>query len=204
MEEPKFKNIEKGTHPVTCIAVRPDVLENPQYGDGSVIKFKLEFDGMEEDDGEPVTREAMAGDYLTPGSKLTRYLFAFGISAGIGEEVEIEDAVGRQALAVVGQKTKGEKVYDTIENLIPAPKTALRRATAKTEQIAPEDVPWDGDIASVINPDGGCNWARFWMEAGKHGINEQHVIAFAGDGYAAYDGADAQQMLEALIAKANA
>lgn len=195
MEEPKFKNIDPGTYPVTCVAVRPDTLENPQYGDGSVIKFKLEFDGLEDDDGEPLTREAMAGDYLTPGSKLTRYLFAFGITADIGGEVDIDDAVNRQALAVVGKKTKGDKVYDTINDLIPAPKARTNGAKAPQKAQEADRTP------SMIKPDYTIEWTVFWKSLRELGFTREQVIEEAGgdvEALMAMDPTDVVELYEIL------
>jgi len=203
MEEPKFKIIEPGTYPVTCISVRPDTLENPQFGDGAVIKFRLEFDGLEDDEGEPLTREAMASDYLTPGSKLTRYLFAFGITAELGGEIDIDDALNRQALAVVGKKTKstptGDKVYDTINDLIPAPKARTHKAEAPAQKA-----PAASQTPSMIKDTGEIDWPIFWKVTREAGIKREEVIAETEndvDKLLAMDPTDAVALAEILIAR---
>lgn len=171
MEESKFTKIDKGTHPVTCIGIRPDTIQNPKFGDGAVIKFTLRFDNLVDDEGEPLTRETMASDYLTPGSKLTKILFAFGVSAGVGQSVDIEDCLDRQAFAVVGEKRKDDKVYDTIEDLVPAPKTGARPAP-RPAQAAPA-----GAAPSVVNPDGSADYDAFWRGVKALGLNGTHVAA---------------------------
>ena len=194
MEEAKFTNIEPGTYAVTCIGVKEDSLPNPQYGSGDVIKFSLQFDDLADDDGNLLTRETMASDYLTPGSKLTAILRAFGINLSVGQSVDFEACIGRPALAVVGEKRKStngvEKVYDTIEDVIPAPR-AGKPATA----LPP----------SVINPDGSPNWAVFWAEAKRLGFRTKaSVIAARGPAAAPLDsitdGVDAQEALDMLAA----
>jgi hypothetical protein len=198
MEEAKFTNIDPGTYPVTCIGVRGDTLENPQYGDGAVVKFRLEFDGLEDDEGEPLTREAMASDYLTTGSKLTRYLFAFGISASVGQDIDLDDAIGKQALAVVGKKTKGDKVYDTIDNLIPAPKA--RTNGSKPAQKAPAA----SQTPSMIKDTGEVDWPIFWKVTREAGIKREEVIAETEndvDKLLAMDPTDAVALAEILLAR---
>lgn len=173
MEEAKFTNIEKGTYPVTCIGVKEDTIPNPQFGNGDVIKFTIQFDTLEDDEGELLTRETMASDYLTPGSKLTSILLAFGLTAEVGKTLDIDDCVGRQALATVGAKSKtvnGQvKTYDTIESIFPAPKT---RSAPRPAQAAPTAAQ-----LSVVNPDGSADYDAFWRGVKALGLNGTHVAA---------------------------
>lgn len=122
MEESSFVHIEPGMYPVTCLSVKADTLENATYGDGSVIRFQLRFDDVLDENGEEVTRDVIANDKLTPMSKLTGFLQAFGVKANVGEEIDIEECQGKSALARVIERRKDDKVYDRVEDLLPAQK----------------------------------------------------------------------------------
>lgn len=201
MEEAKFTNIEKGTYPVTCIGVKEDTIPNPQFGNGDVIKFTIQFDTLEDDEGNLITRETMASDYLTPGSKLTSILMAFGVTAELGKVLDIDDCVGRQALATVGEKAKtvnGQvKTYDTIESIFPAPK--LRGSAASAARPAQEPAA-ASSAPSVVNPDGSPNHDAFWRAVKALGLNQKHVFDKAGsiDAFQEMDGADVGFLLEEL------
>lgn len=165
MEEATFTNIEKGTYPVTCIGVKEDTIPNPQYGNGDVIKFTIQFDTIEDDEGVLLTRETMASDYLTPGSKLTAILLAFGVTAEVGQRVDIDDCLGKQALATVGSITKTVKgvvkTYDTIESLFPAPVMKGRAARPPAEPAASvEETQGVLDISAWWKVTRDRNWKR--------------------------------------------
>lgn len=130
MEESTFVHLEPGTYPVTCLSVKAETLENPQYGDGNIIRFELRFDDVLDENGEEIKRDLRANDKLTPMSKLTGILLAFGVKAAVGEEVDIEDCVGKQALAQVIEIKKDDKVYDRIKDLLPTQKKASGDPTA--------------------------------------------------------------------------
>lgn len=194
MEEAKFTNIEKGTYTVTCIGVKEDTIPNPQYGNGDVIKFKLQFDDMVDDGGEDVIRETMASDYLTPGSKLTAILIAFGVTAEIGQNVNIDDCLGRKAQAKVGSVTKtvkgAVKTYDTIEELFALPKKPAPKATTPAE--SPE-----------TSADTGMS--DFWAETRKRNWTAVEVINLSKELYgcapAELASEDRVVLLEAIEAK---
>lgn len=201
MEEAKFTNIEKGTYPVTCVGVKEDTIPNPQFGNGDVIKFTIQFDTLEDDEGNLITRETMASDYLTPGSKLTAILMAFGVTAELGKVLDIDDCVGRQALATVGEKAKtvnGQvKTYDTIESIFPAPK--LRGSAAPAAQTSQQ--PTTAPAPSVVNSDGSANYDAFWRGVKALGLNRVHVANKLNgdvDNLQLMDGPDVAFLLEEL------
>lgn len=124
MEESTFVHLEPGTYPVTCMSVRADTLENPQFGNGDVIRFTLRVDDLMDENGKEVERDLIANDKLTPMSKLTECLMAFGVRAEVGEELDLEECVGHKALAQVSERKKDDKVYDRIEKLLPQQRMA--------------------------------------------------------------------------------
>ena len=78
---------------------------------------------MLDTEGAEVIRDAIANDKLTPMSKLTEWTLAFGVSAAVGESLDIEECMGRKALAQVTNIEKNDRTYDRIASLLPAPKT---------------------------------------------------------------------------------
>ena len=124
MQESEFTPIKPGTYAVTCTAVKPDMIENPPFGNGDIIRFTLRFNDLLDAEGAEVTRDAIANDKLTPMSKLTEWVRAFSVHADVGESVDIEECIDKQALAQVTSIEKNDKTYDRIAGLLPAPKAA--------------------------------------------------------------------------------
>ena len=52
---------------------------------------------------------------------------AFGVSAAVGESLDIEECMGRKALAKVTNIEKNDKTYDRITSLLPAPSREYSR-----------------------------------------------------------------------------
>ena len=207
MEEAKFTNIEKGTYSVTCIGVKEDTIQNPQYGNGDVIKFTLQFDNLTDDEGNLLTRETMASDYLTPGSKLTAILQGFGVTAELGHALDIDDCIGRQALAKVGSVTKTVKgvvkTFDTIDEIFAAPKDVQRAAAPSRPAQRPTETPTQDASAmpAVIMPDGiSPDFPAFWRGIEKLGLTRKHAYDKAGgmDRFGDLDGPDLAYLLEEL------
>ena len=126
MEDGEFTPITPGTYTVTCTDVKEGVIENPAFGNGDIIRFTVSFDDLLDTEGAEVIRDAIANDKLTPMSKLTEWLIAFGVSATVGESLDIEECMGRKALAKVTNVEKNDKTYDRITSLLPSPKAATR------------------------------------------------------------------------------
>lgn len=205
MEESKFTNIEPGTYYVTCIDVKEDTIPNPKYGSGDVIKFTIQFDDLEDDEGNQLTRETMASDYLTSGSKLTTILRAFGVTAEVGHALDMDDCIGKRAQAEVGSVTKtvkGEvKTYDTIEKMVALPKVGGRASAATRPAQEPVAAPDAGAMPAVIMPDGiSPDFAAFWRGIEKLGLTRKHAYDKAGgmDRFGDLDGPDLAYLLEEL------
>ena len=135
MEDGEFTPITPGTYTVTCTDVKEGVIENPAFGNGDIIRFTVSFDDLLDTEGAEVIRDAIANDKLTPMSKLTEWLIAFGVSASVGESLDIEECMGRKALAKVTNIEKNDKTYDRISSLLPSPKAATRDTEVNVSEL---------------------------------------------------------------------
>jgi hypothetical protein len=120
--------LEPGTYTVRLMDLVETTLENPQFGNGDVIRFALETTDVVDEEGNPVQLDGIANDKLTPMSKLSRWLTAFGVSAKPGEDVDMEKAIGQQAMAVIVLKPgkDGTGAFPRIDDLVPLPKAGGR------------------------------------------------------------------------------
>ena len=109
---------------VWCMDVAADILEDAAFGDGSIIRFDLECRDRLDEEGNPTQLDAIANDKLTPKSKLTRWLDAFGVKVATGDEIDIEEAVGRACQARVVKKIDAagkDTGFSKIDDLLPLP-----------------------------------------------------------------------------------
>lgn len=124
--------LEAGTYEVQLIDLKEDMLENPQFGNGAVIRFQMETTDVLDEEGNPVELDGLANDKLTPLSKLTVWLAAFGVTAKPGEDIDMSEAIGRKAMAVIVLKPgkDGTGAFPRIENLVPLPRAGRSAAVA--------------------------------------------------------------------------
>lgn len=124
--------LDAGTYTVQLMDLVETTLENPQYGNGDVIRFALETTDVVDEEGNPVQLDGIANDKMTPMSKLSRWLSAFGVSAKPGEDVDMEEAIGKQAMAVIVLKPgkDGTGAFPRIDDLVPLPRSGGRAAPA--------------------------------------------------------------------------
>ena len=140
-------NLDPGTYKVRLMDLKEATLENPQFGNGDVIRFVLETVDVVDGEGNPIELDGIANDKLSPMSKLTRWLSAFGVTSKPGEEVDMEDAVDREAMAVIVNKPgkDGTGAFPRIEDLVPLPKTGNGRTARPTEP----PVTTDGAVMEI-------------------------------------------------------
>ena len=137
MEEGGGLKLDPGTYPVTCFDVRAEKLDKFTFGDGRVIRFILEVDDTVDEDGGPVYLDPIANDKLTPKSKLTEWLNAFGVAAAVGEAVDLESCIGKRALAVIGIKPgkDGSGEFSSVDSILPAQKAKAAPSTVAEMSI---------------------------------------------------------------------
>lgn len=137
--------LEPGTYEMVCVGVREDHIENSQFGTGDVIKFTLRTADVVDQYGDPVELEAMANDSLTPLSKLTRWLDAFGVGSN-EEELDLERCKGRKCLAKVEIQDRGDKgQWNRITELLAPPRTGARNV------VGPRPAPREPEPAEAAD-----------------------------------------------------
>lgn len=114
--------LKPGMYEVTCMDVKEDILEESSYGTGEIIRFMLMTEATLDEDGNPVEFDAIANDKLTPKSKLTGWLNAFGVPVVVGSQVDIEAVVGKKAQAKIVAKldsTGKDTGFTKVDDILP-------------------------------------------------------------------------------------
>lgn len=170
----KGKDIEPGTYDVRCIKVWPDVLENPQFGTGDVLKIKLQFPDIEEDDGSLFEMDAMANFTLSPRSKLYGWAMAFGCEIDLNaDDFDAEEMLDKTAQAVIVKVKKPDgSTWPSIDSIVPAP--VRRRRAAES---APKSEPKDDAAPSILTAMGAVDWTAFWTATTRMGMTRESVAA---------------------------
>lgn len=149
--------LENGTYAMTVKDVREDKIENPQFGDGTVVRIDIELDDMVMPDGEPVELDAMANAKLSPKSKLGLWIAALGFEIKVGQEFDLDDLKGAQGLVVVENEHKDDVDWPRIVNIVAAPKS--------------------GAAVSLSKPDGKPDFTVFWTKVKELGKSKTDVDA---------------------------
>jgi hypothetical protein len=156
----EYTALEPGTYKVQLMDLTETQLENPQYGNGDVIRFAFECVDEVDDEGNRYQLDGIANDILTSESKLTKWLAALGVTAKPGEGLDMAEAVGRECLAEVVLKPgkDGTGAFPRIDKLVPLPKgKAIGRTVAATETVAQAV---SDDISSWWSVTRTRNWSR--------------------------------------------
>lgn len=153
----EYQAIEPGTYQVRLMDLTETQIENPQYGNGDVIRFAFECTDVVDNEGNPYELDGIAIDILTPESKLTKWLAAFGVTAKPGETLDMEEAIGRECLAEIVHKPgkDGTGAFPRIDKLVPLPKSSGRPAPSQAVS---------GDISA------------WWKETRTAGLKREDVI----------------------------
>jgi len=133
--------LDAGTYEMICTRVREDTIQNPQFGNGDVIRFTLQTTDVVDEDGGPIELEAMANDSLTPNSKLTKWLTAFGVGIPEDADTDLEKVVGRKCLVNVEIVDRGDKgEWNRITELLAPPRSQSARRASR-EPVGADDEP---------------------------------------------------------------
>lgn len=172
-------HVQPGTYPVTVTepAPVPDTIVSGQYGTSNVIRFTFALDGMFNEEGEQMLIDAIANHNLSPLSKLNEWINALGLAPQIGEEVDLDELVGRQALAqIIDNRGKDGQVYSRVDKIIPAPTARQNGSKASPAAHAASQSP------SMITVTGELDFTEFWKACKNAGITQKEVAeAVSGD-----------------------
>lgn len=196
--------IEDGVYPVIVREVIQTVMENDQFGHKNKLRFTLEFEGMTNDEGEPLTLDPLINEKLSlPDAKMVSTLTLWAKALGVSPEhgrIDTDDFIGKRGQAVV--KTAKEGDWPKVTDMMPAKKGAVA-APAVTTDTSPE-VDTFAFLKVAPNGDPEVNWPMFWSIAKPYGINSAGVSAEAGGTkIEEIDPFDLPGILERLIAKVN-
>lgn len=176
-------HIPPGAYIVRCIETKEDVIENPQFGGGQIVRLSLEVQGKVDEAGNPIELDAIANLKLTPKSKLWEWASAFGKAPTVGTDFDTDSLVDCTAQAIVVDKVSGEGVtYSRVDNIVPMPSGM------------PAQPP------SVINSDGSPNHTAFWTAVTSMGLTKKSVYEHVGgmEKLSEMDGADFASLLNEL------
>jgi hypothetical protein len=189
-------HVPPGTYPVTVTepAPVPDKITSAQYGTTNVIRFTFALDGMTTDDGEPLQIDAIANHNLSSLSKLNEWIRALGMHPEVGDEVDLDELVGRTALAMIidGKPSKDGQVYSRVDAIVPAPKTPGQTNGAKAAQKAPAA----SETPAMITPEYAIDWTVFWAACKAAGIPNTEVAAEVEGGLTALKDMDPTDVVE--------
>lgn len=186
-------NVEPGVYFATCTGVKDDTIENPQFGNGDIVRIYLRLDDMVAEDGEPVVLDGMANRIISPKSKLTRWAEALGRPINFDEEddFETEDLVEGRCQVKVTRENKDS--WPKVDDLTALPRGMANQPTVD-DTIAFLKVDAKGEAA--------VDWTIFWTVVKRHGLNKTHIInAAEGKEPEDIDPFELPQILEALIGK---
>ncbi len=144
MEENAYDLLEPGWYPAT--------LANIEAGTGPfgpLFKFTFSLQGAE---GETTDITGLCGQKLAPGTKLEKWLTGLGLDVEVGENVELDDFVGRKCRVFVDtnetEKNGEKRAYSNVMKVaLPKTKTAgsstkkMRPPAAEEEEEAPAPKP---------------------------------------------------------------
>lgn len=123
--------LDAGTYEVICADATTDQLPNPQFGDGNVLRLKLQVVDMVNPDGSDVVLDAIANLKLSPMSKLWGWIEAFGFKLEVGQDFDTDQLKGLNAYAVVGQREGQDgALWPRVESIIPLPKQRASSTSA--------------------------------------------------------------------------
>lgn len=103
--------------PVREYAVQVVGLEMKEEQFGPAVIFRLEVIDDEEFAGRKLSAMASLGDEVTPKHKFTKWLAAFGVPFAEETELDIEELIGKEALATVVVTEKNGDQFNKITEM---------------------------------------------------------------------------------------
>lgn len=130
----EIPDVEAGTYMATCVRVKDDTIENPQFGDGNVVRLYMVLNDVVDEQGDEVELDGMANRKITPKSKLTRWAEALGRPIDFDHEdnFDPEELVGCQCLIKVVRADKDS--WPKIDDMTAPPKVGRPASAKPTEE----------------------------------------------------------------------
>ncbi len=130
----EMPDVEAGVYMATCVRVKDDLIENPQFGDGEIVRIYFELKDKLDADGEPIELDGMASRKISPKSKLTKWSEALGRTINFDdpeEEFDTEELIGGECQIKITRKDA--ESWPKVEDVIALPKGAGRKDDAMAE-----------------------------------------------------------------------
>jgi len=131
----EIPDVEGGTYMATCVRVKDDTIENPQFGNGDVVRLYMVLNDVVDEHGDEIELDGMANRKLTPKSKLTRWAEAMGrpIDFDNEDDFDPEELVGSSCLIKVVRADKDS--WPKIEEMTARTKTGRGKGAPVAENI---------------------------------------------------------------------
>lgn len=121
--------VPENTYEVMCMDVKPETWEEDEFGNLQKLRWFLEAQDLFDSEGNPARIEAVCNDKWSEKATAWIWSEAFGLHPSYGEPTDIEDCIGKKALAQVAiRKSKKGKEFNVVERMMALP--AGRRAAA--------------------------------------------------------------------------
>ena len=175
-------DLDNGTYPITIVAIAEGQIENPQYGDGRVVRIDMEFDGMVLPDGDPVILDAIANPKLSPKSKLGGWCKALGFDLEIGQEFDLDELVGAKGLAVIENESKDGQDWPRVVNIVGTVRT--NRTTVPPADTSKPDIGAFWEAAYALEKDRpklGAFIKKLTGNNGVAGMNQETLDALLAE-----------------------
>lgn len=181
--------VPEDTYEITCMDVKPETWKEDKFGNLNKVRFFLETQDTFDSEGNPARIEAVCNDKWSEKATLWLWCEAFGLHPSYDEATDIEDCIGKKALAKVTiAHTREGKPFNTVERMMALP--AGRRVQNKEPVNAPSDA----------EPDYSAFWKQ--VRAMGKGTEDVRVLLPGQDMVAMQDqtAADLVELLEKLSA----
>lgn len=124
--------IEEGVY-----VARVSSIEEKEGRWGTFLSWAFQIDDPEsEHDGRVIL--GMTPSRWAEGEKTDRWLQAFGISANVGDEFDLDELVGKRVQIMVQNRTQGDREFSNVISLKPLTK---KRDVAATDKPLPRKPP---------------------------------------------------------------
>lgn len=176
--------LEPGTYEMVVTRVREDHIASQFNPEGqNVIRFNLQTTDIVGSDGEPVELDAIANDSLTPSSKLTRWLNAFGVGVTPGVALDLEKVIGRKCLANIVIEDRGEKgQWNKIDDMMAPPRRGPRNSPVEQSSAPPAGASDSEVYHPAVKPGEPVTDATLISD-----IQTAHLRTLLGDVYGSSD-----------------
>lgn len=138
--------VPEDTYEVMCMDIKPELWKKDKFGNLEKVRFFLETEDLFDAGGNPARIEGVCNDKWSEKATLWLWCEAFGLQPNYDEPSDIEDCIGKKALAKVAiTQTADGKDFNVVERMmaLPAGRRTQRPAPATATEPEPDyDTFW--------------------------------------------------------------